>query len=238
MEGLLLGSTTTVKSFRTLVVLAALALSGCANKVMVEGQFPQPVMEKLPLKIGVYYDPEFRNHEFFEEASSREETDWLVRTGEAQVQMYNTLLPGMFEEVILLNELPRRDRVDTVVEQDLDAVLVPHVDELQYSIPNHTKINVFEIWMRYRYELYAPDGELLAEWSMTSYGKTPTAFLQTASGAVNLAAIVALRDAGANFAMNFSRVPEVQAWMDTLQTGVQTPEAIDTTTAIVEEEIP
>ena len=98
--------------------------------------------------------------------------------------------------------------------EDLDAVLVPHVQELQYSIPNHTKINVFEIWMRYRYELYAPDGELLAEWSMTSYGKTPTAFLQTAEAAVNLAAVVALRDAGANFAMNFTRVPEVRAWLD------------------------
>ena len=71
--------------------------------------------------------------------------------------------------------------------------------------------------MRYRYELYAPDGELLAEWSMTSYGKTPTAFLQTAEAAVNLAAVVALRDAGANFAMNFTRVPEVKTWMDALE---------------------
>jgi hypothetical protein len=223
---------------RALVILAAIALAGCANKVMVEWQFHQPVMEKLPLKIGVYYDPEFRNHEFYEEATSREETDWLVRTGDAQVRMYNTLLPGMFQEVVLLNELPRRDRVDTVLEQDLDAVLVPHVEELQYSIPNHTKINVFEIWMRYRYELFAPDGELLAEWTMTSYGKTPTAFLQTASGAVNLAAVVALRDAGANFAMNFARVPEVQAWMDSLQEVGPAPEATATTTATVEEENP
>ena len=207
-------------SCRALFAVAAasllLAVGGCANKVMVKGDFPTPVLEKIPLTVGVYYDPEFRNHEFFDEASSREEVDWLVRTGEAQVQMYNTLLPGMFEKVVMLNELPRGDRVDTVLEEDVDAVLVPHVAELQYSIPDHTKINVFEIWMRYRYELYAPDGELVADWTMTSYGKTPTAFLQSAGAAVNLAAIVALRDAGANFAMNFERVPEVKAWMDTL----------------------
>ncbi len=199
---------------RPLLVVAVLLFAGCAKQVEVKGQFPAPVLDKLPLKIGVYYDPEFRGHEFYDEADSREESDWIVRTGEAQVEMYNTLLPGMFEEVVLLNALPRRDRVDTVLEQGLDAVLVPHVQELQYSIPNHTKINVFEIWMRYRYELYAPDGELLAEWSMTSYGKTPTAFLRSAEAAVNLAAVVALRDAGANFAMNFTRVPEVQTWMD------------------------
>ncbi len=200
-------------------VWAAVLLVGCTNQVEVKGQFPTPVLDKLPLKIGVYYDPEFRSHEFYDEADSREETDWIVRTGEAQVEMYNTLLPGMFEQVVMLNELPRRDRVDTVLEQDLDAVLVPHVQELQYSIPNHTKINVFEIWMRYRYELYAPDGELLAEWSMTSYGKTPTAFLRTAEAAVNLAAVVALRDAGANFAMNFTRVPEIRTWMDAREQG-------------------
>ena len=141
----------------------------------------------------------------------------------------------------MLNALPRDDRVEAVFDQHVDAVLVPHVSELQYSIPNHTKINVFEIWLRYRYELYAPDGELLADWTMTSYGKTPTAFLQTAEAAVNLAAIVALRDAGANFAMNFSRVPEVRRWMDDLlaaRAGAAPAQALGATADELEEGTP
>ena len=198
---------------RTATIIVALFISACANNVVVEGNFPQPVLQKMPYTIGVYFDPDFRNHEFFDEATTREETDWLVRTGPAQVDMYSTLLPGMFNDVVMLNDISRRSRVDSVFEQDVDAILVPHVAELQYSIPSHTKINVFEIWMRYRYELYAPNGELLADWTMTSYGKTPTAFLQSAEAAVNLAAVVALRDAGANFAMNFDKVPEVKMWM-------------------------
>ncbi len=209
-------SMTFARPVRTVLTgLFALLLSACgANEVVVKGEFPQPVLDKLPIKLGVYYDPEFRNHEFFDQARGRGESDWIVRTGDAQTQMYDILLGGMFEQVIMLNELPREDRVAAISEANADAVLVPHVDELQYSIPRHTKINVFEIWIRYRYELYAADGELLAEWTMTSYGKTPTAFLQTAEGAVNLAAVVALRDAGANFAMNFTRVPEVKLWME------------------------
>jgi hypothetical protein len=202
-------------------VTLTLLLGACANNVVVHGTFPTPVLEKLPYTLGVYYDPEFRNHEFYDKATVREETDWLVKTGEAQVQMYNTLLPGMFEKIVMLNDIPRRDRVEAVTEERVDAVLVPHVAELQYSIPNHTKINVFEIWMRYRYELYAPDGELLADWTMTSYGKTPTAFLQTAEAAVNLAAVVALRDAGANFALNFTRVPEVKLWMESMAAAAE-----------------
>jgi hypothetical protein len=215
--------TTFARGRRHTARLAALLL-GCAllascgvNEVVVKGQFPQPVLDKLPITLGVYYDPEFREHEFFDQASSRGESDWVVRTGAAQTQMYDTLLGGMFEQVVMLNELPRKERIQAVAETGVDAVLVPHVDELQYSIPRHTKINVFEIWIRYRYELYAPDGELLGEWTMTSYGKTPTAFIQTAAGAVNLAAVVALRDAGANFAMNFSSVPEVKEWMEARQ---------------------
>lgn len=199
------------------VWLCALLLAGCgANEVIVQGEFPKPVMNKLPLTLGVYYSPEFREHTFHDQTVERNESEWIVRTGDSQVAMHNTLLPGMFEKVVFLNEIPRRDRVETVGEEQVDAVLVPAVDELQYSIPRHTKVNVFEIWMRYRYQLYDPQGELLADWTMTSYGKTPTAFIQTAEGAVNLAAVVALRDAGANFAMNFSTVPEVKLWMESL----------------------
>ena len=207
------GSTTTA---RWLLLGASLLLSACANEVVVTGNFPTPVLEKLPYTIGVYFDPEFRSHEFFDEATTREESDWLVSTGAAQVDMYSTLLPGMFEKVVMLNELPRRERVEAAGDEGIDAVLVPHVAELQYSIPSYTKLNVFEIWMRYRYELYSPDGELLADWTMTSYGKTPTAFMQSAAAAVNLAAVMALRDAGANFALNFTGVPEVKIWMESL----------------------
>jgi len=48
---------------------------------------------------------------------------------------------------------------------------------------------------------------------MTSYGKTPTAFLQSDEEAVNLAAVMALRDAGAHFVTSFARVPAVSDWL-------------------------
>jgi len=58
------------------------------------------------------------------------------------------------------------------------------------------------------------NGDEIANWTMTSYGKTPTAFMRSDTGAVNLAAVMALRDAGANFATNFARVPDVQNWLE------------------------
>lgn len=195
---------------RWLLAASLLLLSACgAKQVVVQGKFPQPLMSKQPVTLGVFYPEEFRNHEFFDEAKGRNDSDWLVKTGEAQVAMWNTLFDGMFERVVFLEEAP-----DVATETpDVDAILIPRVDELQYAIPTHTNIKVYEIWMRYAFDLSAPDGTAIAQWTMTAYGKTPTAFLQSDEAAVNLAAVVALRDAGAHFATLFPTVPDIADWL-------------------------
>ena len=205
---------TSVPDFRHLPRLAGLLLlcllSGCGPaEVVVQGNFPAPTMERLPLTLGVWYSPEFSNHEFFEEAKTRTESSWLVRTGQAQVEMWDTLLDGMFEKVVHMTGKPGPDQMNPTV----DAVLIPEVTELQYAIPAQTNVKVYEIWIRYHFQLVTTEGDPIADWSMPAYGKTPTAFLQTDQAAVNLAAVMALRDAGANFASTFTRVPGVQAWL-------------------------
>ncbi|MEQ9462576.1 MAG: hypothetical protein RJQ10_02855 [Haliea sp.] len=193
--------------------LLVLLLAGCGTKqVLVQSEFPPPVMNKLPLTIGVWYDEEFANHEFFDEAAGRAETSWLVNTGQAQVQLWDTLLKGMFRDVVYMNGKPGPGQMNPVV----DAVLLPAVDELQYAIPAHTNVKVYEIWMRYRLQLVTTGGIPIADWTMPAYGKTPTAFMQSDEGAVRLAAIVALRDAGAHFASTFTAIPDVAQWLASL----------------------
>ena len=174
-------------------------------------------MEKLPLTIGVWYDPAFTNHEFFDEAKSKTDSSWLVKTGQAQVEMWNRLLNGMFTRVVHMDGKPGPGQMNPTV----DAVLIPEVAELQYAIPAHTNVKVYEIWMRYHLQLVTTGGESIADWTMPAYGKTPTAFLQTDQGAVNLAAVMALRDAGANFATSFPRVPAVEAWLQEIHVDHQ-----------------
>jgi hypothetical protein len=211
MEAPLSRSTISAPEARlALAALALVLLSACGPaRVDVKGSFPAPLMEPLPLTIGVWYPEEFANHEFFDEAKTREESGWIVKTGQAQVQMWDTLFDGMFYQLVHMKGKPGPNQMNQIV----DAVLVPHVEELQYAIPAHTNIKVYEIWMRYRFEMMTTGGMPIAEWTMTSYGKTPTAFMQSDEGAVNLAAVMALRDAGANFATNFTRVPAVQDWL-------------------------
>jgi hypothetical protein len=193
-------------------------LAGCGPaKVVVEGEFPPPTMMKLPLTLGVWYDQEFSTHEFFDEAKSKTESSWLVTTGQAQLEMWDSLLNGMFQQVVPMKGKPGSGQMNPAV----DAVLIPQVAELQYAIPAHTNVKVYEIWIRYRFQLVTTGGEPIAEWTMPAYGKTPTAFLQSDQAAVNLAAVMALRDAGANFATSFARVPAVKAWMQQMRGGNQ-----------------
>jgi hypothetical protein len=200
------------------VLLGLLAACG-PTRVVVQGDFPAPLIEPIPLTLGVWYGDDFAKHEFFDEAKSKRQSSWIVNTGGAQVQMWDILLQGMFADLVYMKGKPGPGQLN----QAVDGVLIPHVEELQYSIPAQTKIKVYEIWMRYRFELVTPSGEPIAEWTMTAYGKTPTAFLQSDQDAVNLAAVMALRDAGANFATNLGKVPAVQDWLQ--QRGWQESEA-------------
>jgi len=189
---------------------------GCASKqVIVEGNFPSPLLDPLPVTLGVIYPSAFAEHEFFDEAKGRAESDWLVKTGEAQLEFWDVLLTGMFDEVVHIRDWETVQSRGT----DIDGVLIPAIADLQYTIPTHTNVKIYEIWMRYDFRLVdisaihrQEDGVLtvkpddwIAKWSVTAYGKTPTAFLQTDEEAVNLAAVVALRDAGANFITTFGK---------------------------------
>ena len=66
---------------------------------------------------------------------------------------------------------------------------------------------------KYHFQLHDRSGKLIADWYMTSYGKTPTAFAQSDSAGLNLAIQMAMRDTGANLILGFARVPEIQQWL-------------------------
>ena len=170
-----------------LLLCLTLLGAGCASKqVVVEGTFPAPLLDPLPVTIGVIYPSAFAQHEFFDEAKGRAESDWLVKTGEAQVEFWDILLTGLFDEVVHIQDW------ETVQSRgaDIDGVLIPAIAELQYTIPTHTNVKVYEIWMRYEFRLVdvsaihqQEDGALsfnpedrIAQWPVTAYGKTPTAF--------------------------------------------------------------
>lgn len=187
----------------------ALLLGGCGTTAVdvTSDRFPAPVVETMPLHLGVHYTEEFRGFRLEESVPQR--GDWAIDIGRAQVNMLNAVLPGMFERVVVLESLE-----PATMPNGLHAILVPEVKEMQFAIPFQTRSNFFEVWIRYEMQLLDPLGEEIARWPVTAYGKTRSLMLETAEAAIRDAAVNALRDAGAFLAIGFPRQEELRPWLE------------------------
>ncbi|MFV8783802.1 hypothetical protein ACNKU7_15400 [Microbulbifer sp. SA54] len=188
---------------RFLPVILTVLVAACSHTVRVDGEFPQPIGEAHPLTVGVYLSDDFQKFTYQENRDDSEE--WNINTGRAQKNLFETVLGSMFKETINLNQYP------TDLPSGVDLVIVPEVRELQFTMPRETRVNIFEVWIKYDMHAYNPQGEAVANWVITAYGKTPTAFLKSQEAALAQAINIALRDAGATLYTGFERVPELQA---------------------------
>lgn len=185
-----------------MVLLSALALTSCATHVEVSGTFPPPLNKQLPISSVVVFDQAFSAYRF-ENTDGRKVS---IAVGQTQVDLFTAITTSLFQSATFTNTMP--------TATDTDLILVPSVEEVQISMPYQTKLNVFEVWIKYNLQVFDHNGEAIADWIMSAYGKTPTKFLKSNSEALNQASIVALRDAGAHFIIAFDRVPEIRQWLD------------------------
>lgn len=195
---------------RAFVVLAAISLSSCGvNNVVIEGSFPTPNISPLPLSVAVFYDPALTEFAYIEYSETGAE-EYNIASGQSHVELFNAVLPAMFDEVVVVGSLEEAEVLG------VDAIFAPLIEEFQLALPSKTKLDVYEVWIKYNMRLMAADGEYIADWVLTSYGKTPTESMRSAESAINDAAVVALRDLASSFSLSFTQVPEVRDWLNNL----------------------
>ena len=195
---------------RVLAVLAAISLSACGvNNVVVQGSFPTPNISPLPLSVAVFYDPALTEFAYIEYSETGTE-EYNIASGQSHVELFNAVLPAMFDEVVVVGSPEEAEMLG------VDAIFAPLIEEFQLALPSKTKLDVYEVWIKYNMRLMAADGEYIADWVLTSYGKTPTESMRSAESAINEAAVVALRDLASSFSLSFAQVPEVRDWLNTL----------------------
>lgn len=193
----------------TISLISCVLISCGVSNLVIQGSFPTPNINKIPLSVAVYYDDALRAFSYMEYSETgREEIN--IESGESHIRLFNAVLPAMFEEVIEV------EGFDDPNVQGVDAVFAPVIEEFQLALPEKTKLEVYEVWIKYNMRILNPSGVSLADWVVTSYGKTPTETFLSVEDGINDAAIVALRDLASSFSLNFTRVPEVQDWLSTL----------------------
>ena len=197
--------------FGMAVLLVALALSGCGvSNVVIEGSFPTPNINKIPVTVAVYYDDAIRGFSYLEYSETGQE-EFNIESGRSHMDLFNAVLPAMFDRVIVV------DNLEDARAEGVDAVFAPAIEEFQLALPAKTKLDVYEVWIKYNMRLLTAEGDYIADWILTSYGKTPTETFRSAADGINEAAVVALRDLASSFSLSFGQVPEVRDWLSSLQ---------------------
>ena len=198
------------RSQQLLLSISILILTGCGTSTInIEGSYPSPLVNKLPFTLGVYYDDSFKSHSFTEINERNGKDQYIINSGAAQVSLFNTVLPAAFEEFVLIDDIN-----NMAAYPNVDLVFVPVIEAFQLGLPEKTQLDVYEIWIKYNMRLSQANGDYIADWVMTAYGKSPSDTSGSSKEAVNNAANIALRDLAATFSLGFGSIPGVREWLE------------------------
>lgn len=177
-------------------ILALTLASGCGTvKLVATPNIPTPLIAKIPVAIALYVPKEFSDYIHKEKRVS---TDWNVDIGKGQAAGLTRLVTSMFERVVVVDSV----NAGTQIGPEIKAILEPSVEEFAFVTPQDAGSPFFAVSIKYRVDVYSPDGRLADSWGFTGYGTAPS---QGLSSTTPLAAAtsLAMRDAGAKLAVEF-----------------------------------
>jgi len=200
-------------AFSTLPRLALLSAAsamtwGCVSSVVVEADFPTPLVEPLPVAVGVIFDEELTTYVHVEDLP--QQSAWTIDLGDANIQMLTPLFETMFAETRMVDSVP----VDGSAGH-LDGVLKPRLQKFEFDVPIGERDEFVEVWMQYLLTLYKPDGSIVVEWPVSGYGKAE--LTRRREDSVLRAAVVAMREVGATISTKFAEQPDVSYWLQERQ---------------------
>jgi hypothetical protein len=190
---------------RWLVVAAGACVAGCGgSQVIVEATFPTPLIDPLPVSMGIVIPDELYNFIYTEDVP--DQSLWTIALGDANVAMLEPLFRRMFRSTRTIDSLAAASGDGT-----LDGVIEPRLEKFEFDVPRGERDEFVEVWLQYQITVYEPGGATVIEWPVSGYGKSE--LIRDAEDAVQRAAIVAMREAGATISTKFSDQPQLRDWL-------------------------
>lgn len=210
---------------RWLALVAGATLAGCGgSQVIVEATFPKPLVEPLPVTMGVFIPDELYN--FIHTEDIPNQSLWTIALGDANVAMLEPLFEGMFRETRGVESLAR-----VAGDPTFDGIIEPRLEKFEFDVPKGERDEFVEVWVQYQIKVYEPNGAVVIEWPVSGYGKAE--LIRDAESAVQRAAVVAMREAGATIATKFSEQPQIREWLGGLRNAAPvTPVSIGPQAAV------
>jgi hypothetical protein len=184
--GILMSPTT--KLFATALLGVAMVGCGGSQVKLSDPTIPQPLIDKLPLAVAARYPENFAHYVHQEIVIGKEK--WSIDLGRANEILFTQLFGSMFTEyrVIPQNVDPR--------DLAIDAYIEPSIDAFEFSVPSQSQTDEFAVWIRYRIKIFDSQGNQIANWPISAYGKSLTTTFGS-DQALRRAAVLAMRDAAA-----------------------------------------
>jgi hypothetical protein len=181
---------------RGALLLLAAGFAGCGGvNVATESSVPVPLVDPMPVTVGVYYSPEFAQAKHDEE---RWGTDWKVDLGPYHVHMADKLFAAEFRETV-----PVADIKSLPANPPYKAIIEPRIEQFSFITPRDTGAKYFAVTIRYRLNVYTPDGALADSLTFTGYGSNGAGSGMTSTKPMVAATKAAMRDAAAKFLVQF-----------------------------------
>jgi hypothetical protein len=165
-------------------------ISGCGGgyAVLKAPIHRPPLVEPLPLTVGVYFSPKFKSGV---PATGLRPGIREVQVGPAQTAVFKHVFSGLFESVVALDQLP----IGSQFPAEVDAIIVPSLEANNF------------IALEYSFEMTSSDGSTIAQWSVTGVSEEWPG--RTGNEAIQLA----MRSAAAKFTVGFRKHPDIQNWL-------------------------
>lgn len=173
------------------IFLLALTAPGCKKEINPDYRVPPPLVDPLPMTVGVFYDEEFRN--YLLETERDYAADITVSFGRASVSFHDDLFSKVFAKIV-----PLQARVQSLQGiEPIDLVIETKILSSDFWLLNLK--NAVDI--SYSYTLYSPAGDQLADWKVDG----PPVFASNLDEAFENA----MRDAGARFIVMIYEDPSI-----------------------------
>ena len=156
-------TTTTLRAALAASCLGLLA--GCTTTSLeTKAQLPPPLLEQLPVRVGIHYSEEFSKYIHKE---TRGSIDYEVNLGPAHVTNLDWLLKAMFRELVHVDDPTRVG----AISPPLAFVLEPKFEEYSFLTPKDVAGEAFIVTIRYLLTIYDNSGARVDSFTFTGYGR-------------------------------------------------------------------
>jgi len=170
-----------------------------------------PLIEPLPINVGVYYGNDFRAYKKKQlNVYSQNVTSICnIQLGEANIALFDYILFNVFDNVTSIQQLPNKRHNFN----NIDLIIEPTISDYAYALAERSDPEA-SAYITYEIRFYSPDDMQITSWTIHGEGFIPPRFQRkgpvlSRTWVVKLTQL-AMREVAAQFMTDFCNQKDIQ----------------------------